>query len=471
MPSRPPPDWTTHAPQESSTPVEGVLERAGPLLRASSVRAQALGTPRAAGGEVLRSASLPSLGRRARLSLGSGWASVGRAGAVAGASAPDRTRSTGNAGEQQPAGVCPLALTGGVCPLTFSQCYLYKMLPCQSWCRLRRPFAGRWLVVGGADGAFTAQGWNTINDNERLVARRSHSGGTVCFLSCAVIADGLAPGAQAGTDWQAAEAGGCGTMSPRPRSPCARYSARPVQAWAARPRAASSRRALTPQATAPPTMARPSHACLRCGPLRTCQIKRWLTTSRRPSAVTWAAGVRTMGAATVVTKTAAAAMAGGRMAMTVATMMAATMAAAVAGPMGGTQNKRGMRRKRPAVLTRRTAILTLARGAGAKARRGRRGAAQASVSGLGSREGACEGGAEQAPRLQSCGLSTLLTSGSSVLTSSARASQVRQASACLRPRSCVLRYVKDCDSQVIAWHQQPMNVVCEQPECVDTAGA
>ena len=142
------------------------------------------------GGGALKSASLPSLGRRTRLSVGSGWASVGRAGAVAGASASDCTRPTGNAGEQQPAGVCPFNLTGGVCSLTLPQCYLYKMSSCHPWSGLRRPFAGLWLDVGGAHGAFTAQCWHIFAANERPVARRLHSFGTVNLLFCAVIADG-----------------------------------------------------------------------------------------------------------------------------------------------------------------------------------------------------------------------------------------------------------------------------------------
>ena len=74
--------------------MEGVPERPGALLRASSVHAQALGTPRGASGSAgLGSASAPARAPRSRLSSGSGWASEPRAGG-----APRSLTELGSAG-------------------------------------------------------------------------------------------------------------------------------------------------------------------------------------------------------------------------------------------------------------------------------------------------------------------------------------------------------------------------------------
>ena len=86
---------------QEGTPVEGVPERAGALLRVSSVHAQALGTPRGAPGSAgLGSASAPVRAARSRLSAGSGWASEPRAGGApgsAGLGSDFARRSSGSA--------------------------------------------------------------------------------------------------------------------------------------------------------------------------------------------------------------------------------------------------------------------------------------------------------------------------------------------------------------------------------------
>ena len=93
---------------QEGTPVEGVPERAGALLRASSVHALALGTPRGAPGSTgLGSASAPARAPRSRLSSGSGWASEPRASVAATDCAP---RTSGSAERPAHTGA---ALPGG----------------------------------------------------------------------------------------------------------------------------------------------------------------------------------------------------------------------------------------------------------------------------------------------------------------------------------------------------------------------
>ncbi|KAK9825706.1 hypothetical protein WJX81_008436 [Elliptochloris bilobata] len=97
LPRTTPARLAARTPWEEGTPVEGVPERGGALLRYSSMHAQALGTPRAPGSGP-RPAGLGS-GPRSRLSAGSSWATTERSADVA---ASDCARRASDGGEQPP---------------------------------------------------------------------------------------------------------------------------------------------------------------------------------------------------------------------------------------------------------------------------------------------------------------------------------------------------------------------------------